>query len=86
MQFISGKIIPLSIRPLDLDEDEESPTLPALYIDQGGIDRSFLLASREILEPTREYRVEEMIPAPVISPVQLTEGTAMFERFRIRRV
>lgn len=86
MQFIHGKIVPLSIQPLDLDEDEEPTTLPALYIDQGGIDRSSLLASREILEPTREYRVEEMIPAPVISPVQLTEGTAMFERFRIRRV
>ncbi|MEN8165893.1 MAG: hypothetical protein ABFR65_00260 [Pseudomonadota bacterium] len=86
MQFIHGKIVPLSIQPLDLDEDGGPPTLPALYIDLGGIDRSSLLAPREILEPTKAYRVEEMIPAPVISPVQLTEGTAMFEQFRIRRV
>jgi hypothetical protein len=30
--------------------------------------------------------VEEMIPAPVISPIHLSEITALFERYRVTRI
>lgn len=91
VQFINGRIVPLSLQPIGVEEEDEEKkenepiTLPALYIDQGNIERSSLLATRETLKVVREYRVEEMIPAPNISPVHLTEVTARYERFRVTR-
>lgn len=86
VQFINGKIVPLSIQPLDAAEDQQPINLPALYIDLGSIERSALIIPRDLMQLGKEYRVEEMTPAPVITPVHLLETTATFERYRVTRV
>lgn len=86
IQFINGRIIPLSIQSLDVEEDQEPINLSALYIDLGNIDRSSLIFPKDSVKIGQEYRVEEMIPAPIISPIHLSEITAMFERYRVTRV
>ncbi|MEN8177020.1 MAG: flavoprotein [Pseudomonadota bacterium] len=86
LQFVNGRIVPLSIQALDVEKDQEPVNLPALYIDFGSIERSTLLIPKDLMQIGREYRVEEMIPAPVISPTHLSEITASFERYRVARV
>ncbi len=86
LQFINGRVIPLSIQAEPLENDQEPINLPALYIDHGGIERSSLLIPRDLLKIGQQYRVEEMIPSPVISPIHLAEITATFERYRVARV
>ena len=59
--------------------------LRALYVDLGGIERSSLLVPKDSLKLGQIYRVEEMVPAPEVMPIRLTETTAQFERFQVRR-
>ena len=88
VQFINGRIVPLLIQPLNMEltEDQQPPTHTAIYIDLGDVERSSMIAPRDALQVGMEYRVEEMVPAPIISPVHLAEVTAMFERFRVKRI
>ena len=86
LQFLSGKIIPLSIQALDPESEQPPVNLPALYIDLGGYAQNSLLVNKGQMRIGCEYRVEEMTPAPVIKPVHLAEATAKFERYRIIRV
>ncbi len=44
VQFINGRIVPLSMQPLDMPADQTPPSITALYIDQGTIERSSLIA------------------------------------------
>ncbi|MDJ0807653.1 MAG: hypothetical protein QNJ78_12565 [Gammaproteobacteria bacterium] len=85
IQFINGRIVPLSIQAVDQEEDGEPENLPVFYIDFGSIERSSLVVPKDQVQIGREYRVEEMVPAPIISPVHLAEITAAFERYRITR-
>jgi hypothetical protein len=91
VQFLLGRIVPISLQPVrpTSDEDDEPeiiPDYPALYIDQGHSHRSSLLVPKRFFVIGQEYRVEEMIPAPIITPLQLLENTAMFERYRVKGV
>ncbi len=86
LQFINGRILPLSIQAQDVESDQEPDNLPALYVDLGSLETSSLLLPRDRVEIGRHYRVEEMIPAPVISPIHLSEITALFERYRVTRI
>lgn len=86
VQFINDRIVPLGMQPLATPVEQNPLTISALYIDQGEIERSSLIAPKDTLVIDQEYRIEEMIPAPSVSPVLLTEVTASFERFRIRRI
>lgn len=87
VQFLLGRIVPITLQlaePIREEEEEEIPSHPALYIDQGHAHRSSLIVPKRFFVIGREYRVEEMLPAPCINPLQLLENTAMFERFRIK--
>ncbi|MGD8932246.1 MAG: hypothetical protein PVI52_06735, partial [Chromatiales bacterium] len=86
VQFINGKIVPLRIQPVDISAEQACPVYPALYVDMGEIERSSLLVARDTLAIDQEYRIEEMIPAPSVSPILMTEATSAFERFRIKRI
>ena len=89
VQFITGRIVPISLQPVRMASDEEEahiPEYPGLYIDQGHSHRSSLLVPKRFFVIGQEYRVEEMIPAPSITPLQLLETTAMFERYRVKGV
>jgi len=44
------------------------------------------LVAKDSLVIEQEYRIEEMIPAPSVSPILLSEVTCAFERFRIKRI
>jgi len=85
VQFINGRIIPLSIQPMGAGEEPSGAGFPALYVDLGEIERSSLIVTKDTLVIDQEYRIEEMIPAPSVTPILLSEITASFERFRIRR-
>ncbi|MCU7844003.1 MAG: hypothetical protein KZQ93_09205 [Candidatus Thiodiazotropha sp. (ex Monitilora ramsayi)] len=87
VQFLVGNIQPVTLQQTKLHSDEENEEItvnPALYIDQGHSHRSSLIVPKRFFIIGQEYRVEEMIPAPDISPLQLLENTAMFERYRIK--
>jgi hypothetical protein len=92
VQFLQGRIVPITLqttlRPPHSDEDEaeEPPSYPGLYIDQGHAHRSSLLVPKHFFVLGQEYRVEEMIPSPTVTPLQLLESTAHFERYRIKPV
>ena len=85
VQFISGRLVPLTLQTIEKADDQPSRSIQALYLDLGEVERSTLIVPKESLTIDREYRIEEMIPAPRICPVHLAEATASFERFRIRR-
>ncbi|MCU7853200.1 MAG: hypothetical protein KZQ80_13415 [Candidatus Thiodiazotropha sp. (ex Monitilora ramsayi)] len=91
VQFLTGNIMPITLQPVKKQSDEESdegneeiPNYPGLYIDQGHSHRSSLIVPKRFFIIGQEYRVEEMIPAPDITPLQLLENTAMFERYRVK--
>ena len=93
VQFLLGRIIPITLQSIDPradrqeddDRETEAPiSHPALYIDQGHAHRSSLIVPKRLFIIGREYRVEEMLPAPCITPLQLLESTAMFERYRVK--
>ena len=86
VQFISGRMFPLSMQLIETIGKQAEHGFPALYIDTGDLDRSSLLVAKDTLLIDHEYRIEEMIPAPVVSPILLTEVTSSFERFRIKRI
>ncbi len=92
VQFIQGRIVPVGLqstrRNTNMTEDEatEQPTYVGLYIDQGHTHRSSLIVPKHFFVLGQEYRVEEMIPTPTITPLQLLESTAHFERYRIKPV
>ncbi|MGD8587898.1 MAG: hypothetical protein PVG22_03610 [Chromatiales bacterium] len=86
VEFINGRLVPLTIQPIGTNEVQTGPAYPALYIDMGEIERSSLLVTKDTLAIDQEYRIEEMIPAPTVSPILQTEATSAFERFRIKRV
>lgn len=85
VQFLLGRIVPITVQPARArTEEEEIPSHPALYIDQGHSHRSSLIVPKRLFVIGQEYRVEEMVPAPCITPLQLLENTAMFERYRVK--
>jgi hypothetical protein len=94
VQFVQGRVIPVTLQATlrsshpapDLDEAEEPSSYPGLYIDQGHTHRSSLLVPKHFFILGQEYRVEEMIPSQAITPLQLLESTAHFERYRIKPV
>ena len=87
IQFILGKSIPITLR-LAKPQSEESPNPdhPGIFIDQGHNNRSSLIVPKHFFVVGQEYRVEEMIPSPSITPLQQLETTAHFERFKIKSV
>ncbi|MES9832456.1 MAG: hypothetical protein ABW139_09450 [Candidatus Thiodiazotropha sp. DIVDIV] len=87
IQFVLGKIAPITIR-LAQPQTEESPNpdQPGIFIDQGHNNRSSLIVPKHFFVIGQEYRIEEMIPSPSISPLQQLETTAHFERFRVKSV
>ncbi len=93
IQFIQGRVVPISLQSSlaqnseqEAHEEEETPTRPGLYIDQGHSHRSSLIVPKQLFAPGQEYRVEEMIPAPAITPLQILESTAHFERYRVKPI
>jgi hypothetical protein len=90
VQFVQGRLVPVTLqatlRHPDRDEAEEPPAYPGIYIDQGQTHRSSLLVPKHFFILGQEYRVEEMIPSQAITPLQLLESTAHFERYRVKPV
>ncbi len=91
VQFVQGRILPVTLQTARaaIVPDEEAPEIPihpGLYLDQGHLHRSSLIVPKRFFAMGQEYRVEEMIPAPAITPLQLLESTANFERYRIKPV
>ncbi|RLW71356.1 MAG: hypothetical protein B6D71_02540 [gamma proteobacterium symbiont of Stewartia floridana] len=87
VQFVAGKLEPITLRLAKLQNEEESnPDHGGIFIDQGHNNRSSLIVPKHFFVIGQEYRVEEMIPSPSISPLQQLETTAHFERFRIKSV
>ncbi len=92
VQFVQGRIEPITLQSTlkemrsDSGETPEKSAYPGLYIDQGHTHRSSLLVPKHFFVLGQEYRVEEMVPAPVITPLQLLESTIHFERYRIKSV
>lgn len=87
VQFVQGKIEPITLRLFKAQsEDTPNPNHPGIFIDQGNNHRSSLIIPKHFFVIGQEYRVEEMIPSPNITPLQLLETTAHFERFRIKSI
>jgi hypothetical protein len=94
IQFVQGRVVPITLQSTSMNpdseqqesEEEETPIRPGLYIDQGHSHRSSLIVPKHFFALGQEYRVEEMIPAPVITPLQILESTAHFERYRVKPV
>jgi hypothetical protein len=90
VQFVLGRIVPVTLQstfrktPAEEDEAEEKRVHPGFYIDQGHTHSSSLMVPKQFFTLGQEYRVEEMIPAPLVSPLQLLENTAYFERYRVK--
>lgn len=86
IQFILGNIEPITLRSANQPKssDDKVKDRPALFIDQGHNHRSSLIVPKNFFVIGQDYRVEEMIPAPSITPLQLLETTAKFERYRIK--
>jgi hypothetical protein len=85
IQFILGKIEPITLRLANQQQSSQPlKDRPAIYIDQGHAHRSSLIVPKSFFVIGHEYRVEEMIPAPSITPLQLLETTSRFERYRIK--
>jgi hypothetical protein len=85
VQFILGKIEPITIR-LTNQQHASQPIQDraALYVNEGHIQRSSLVVPKHFFVIGNEYRIEEMIPSPEITPLQRLESTARFERYRIK--
>jgi hypothetical protein len=87
VQFVTGKIEPITLRSAHKRQDDQPlKDHPGIFIDQGHTYRSSLIVPKHFFVIGQEYRVEEMIPSPSITPLQLLETTARFERFRIKSV
>jgi hypothetical protein len=93
VQFVQGRIEPVTLesintRTTDLEHDEGQmpPSHPGLYIDQGHTHRSSMIVPKHFFILGQEYRTEEMVPAPNITPLQILESTAHFERYRVKAV
>ncbi|MCU7804121.1 MAG: hypothetical protein KZQ82_08995 [Candidatus Thiodiazotropha sp. (ex Lucinoma annulata)] len=87
LQFILGKIEPITIRSMIQQQSEQQTAdRPGIFIDQGHTHRSSLIVPKHFFVLDQEYRVEEMIPAPSITPLQLLETTARLERYRIKSI
>ncbi|MCU7880922.1 MAG: hypothetical protein KZQ66_16065 [Candidatus Thiodiazotropha sp. (ex Lucinoma aequizonata)] len=85
LQFILGKIEPISIRSMIQQQNEQQTAdRPGIFIDQGHTHRSSLIVPKHFFVLDQEYRVEEMIPVPSIRALQLLESTAKLERYRIK--
>ena len=85
IQFILGKVEPITLR---LANQQQSSTplkdRAGIFIDQGHTHRSSLIVPKNFFVIGNEYRVEEMVPAPSVIPLQLLETTSRFERYRIK--
>jgi hypothetical protein len=87
VQFVLGKIEPITLRLIDTQSTESpNPDYAGIFIDQGNNQRSSLLVPKHFFVIGQEYRVEEMLPSPSITPLQLLETTAHFERYRIKSI
>ncbi len=87
VQFLSGKIEPITLRVAhNRQDDQVVKDHPGIFIDQDHTHRSSLIVPKHFFVIGQEYRVEEMVPSPSITPLQLLETTSRFERFRIKSV
>ncbi|MEJ2611528.1 MAG: hypothetical protein P8179_15950 [Candidatus Thiodiazotropha sp.] len=87
IQFVLGKIEPITLRLYRPHHDEQKQMdHPGIFIEQGHIHRSSLIVPKHFFVIGQEYRIEEMIPAPSVMPLQLLESTARFERYRIKSI
>jgi hypothetical protein len=85
IQFILGRIEPITLRLANQQQSSQPlKDRAAIFIDQGNNQRSSLIVPKHFFVIGHEYRVEEMIPAPGITPLQLLETTSRFERYRIK--
>jgi hypothetical protein len=85
IQFILGKIEPITLRLANQQQSSQPlKDRAAIFIDQGHNHRSSLIVPKHFFVIGHEYRVEEMTPAPSITPLQLLESTSRFERYRIK--
>ena len=88
IQFMLGRIVPVTLRSMTLHGENDEPPRdhPGLYLDLGHSHRSSLIVPKRFFAIGQEYRVEEMTPAPGITPLMLLESTAMFERYRVKGI
>ncbi|MEW8691443.1 MAG: hypothetical protein AB2535_10165 [Candidatus Thiodiazotropha endolucinida] len=85
IQFILGKIEPITLRRTNQQQTSQPlKDRAAIFIDQGHTHRSSLIVPKNFFIIGHEFRVEEMIPAPSVTPLQLLETTSKFERYRIK--
>ena len=89
IQFVQGRVVPISLQSISTTQSPEqgeasTSSYPGLYIDQGHSHRSSLIVPKQLFALGQEYRVEEMVPAPLITPLQILESTAHFERYRVK--
>jgi hypothetical protein len=90
IQFVQGRIVPVTLQAInlalgsELDDEQAPPSHPGLYLDHGHSYRSSLIVPKHFFILGQEYRSEEMIPAPSITPLQILESTSRFERFRVK--
>ncbi len=90
VQFVQGRVVPVTLQssarraPSTVEEEQAIDVYPGIYIDQGHTHRSSLIVPKRFFAMGQEYRVEEMMPAPAITPLQLLESTACFERYRVK--
>ncbi|MET0027362.1 MAG: hypothetical protein ABW101_06965 [Candidatus Thiodiazotropha sp.] len=87
VQFVGGKIEPITLSIAHSRQDDQVvKDHPGIFIDQDHTHRSSLIVPKHFFVIGQQYRVEEMVPSPSITPLQLLETTARFERFRIKSV
>lgn len=88
VQFLLGRIVPVTLRSVGLQGENDEPPrdYPGLYIDLGHAHRSSMIVPKRFFAIGQEYRVEEMTPAPGVTPLMLLESTAMFERYRVKSI
>jgi hypothetical protein len=87
IQFILGKIEPITLRLTNPQQSSQPlKDRAAIFIDQDHTHHISLIVPKHFFVIGHEYRVEEMIPAPSITPLQLLESTARLERYRIKNV
>lgn len=85
VQFLLGKIEPITVRLANQQHSSQPlKDRAAIFIDQGHTHRSSIIVPKNFFVVGNEYRVEEMVPAPAITPLQLLETTSRFERYRIK--
>lgn len=86
IEFIQGKLNPISLQPQVAEEGEYLPSIPALYIGQSGSQRGMLIAAKKQLELDQVYKVAEDMPASAITLTHRLEVMSGCERFNVKPV